>query len=141
MDYVEREFQAVFKGHSFMTAGCLVLSPDQGRVTFCGAGQPPLLDRPARRHGRVHPLRPPAARPQQSRPQHRGKSASLAPGEALLLYTDGLYEMQNPAGERLGTTRSAPAASASSMQARRGLARAGSLESVGAYAGFRAFPG
>jgi hypothetical protein len=30
------------------------------------------------------------------------ESCDLAPGEALLLYTDGLYEMQNAAGERMG---------------------------------------
>jgi sigma-B regulation protein RsbU (phosphoserine phosphatase) len=101
MDYVEREFQAVFKGHSFMTAGCLVLAPDQGRVTFCGAGQPPLLI--ARRGGEVESMR--SARPPLglNKAAHSiEESRDLAAGEALLLYTDGLYEMHNPAGERLG---------------------------------------
>ena len=101
MDYVEREFQAVFKGRSFMTAGCLLLSPTQGRLTFCGAGQPPLLI--ARRDG------PPESIPSARPPLGLNKAASsiehtcdLAPGEAFLLYTDGLYEMHNPQGKRLG---------------------------------------
>lgn len=101
MDYVEREFQAVFKGRSFMTAGCLVLSPGQGRVTFCGAGQPPLLV--VRRGGGIESIR--SSRP----PLGLNKAATsteetcdLADGDALLLYTDGLYEVRNPAGERLG---------------------------------------
>jgi sigma-B regulation protein RsbU (phosphoserine phosphatase) len=101
MDYVEREFQAVFKGHSFMTAGCLVLSPDKGRVTFCGAGQPPLLV--ARRAGHVESIR--SARPPLglNKAAHSiEESCDLASGEAILLYTDGLYEMHNPGGERLG---------------------------------------
>ena len=101
MDYVEREFQAVFKGRSFMTAACLVLPPDRGRLTFCGAGQPPLL---VTRHGsKVESI--PSARP----PLGLNKAASsieqtcdLAAGDAFLLHTDGLYEMQNNDGERLG---------------------------------------
>jgi sigma-B regulation protein RsbU (phosphoserine phosphatase) len=101
MDYVEREFQAVFKGHSFMTAGCLALFPEQGRVSFCGAGQPPLLV--AKRSGEVLSLR--SARPplglNEAAPSAE-ESCELAEGEAILLYTDGLYEMQNAASERLG---------------------------------------
>jgi sigma-B regulation protein RsbU (phosphoserine phosphatase) len=101
MDHVESGFQAIFKGHSFMTAACLHLSPESGSVGFCGAGQPPLLI--ARRDGRVDSIR--SARP----PLGLNKAASsieetcdLAKGDALLLYTDGLYEVQNEAGRRLG---------------------------------------
>jgi sigma-B regulation protein RsbU (phosphoserine phosphatase) len=101
MDTVEREFQAVFKGHSFMTAGCLALPPDQGRVTFCGAGQPPLLI--ARRGGQVESMR--SARPPlglNKAAQSIEESCALDAGDGVLLYTDGLYEIYNPAGERLG---------------------------------------
>jgi len=101
MDYVEREFQAVFKGRSFMTAGCLAFAPGQGRVSFCGAGQPPLLV--ARITGKVESLR--SARPPLGLNRAESsieESCELAEGEALLLYTDGLYEMQNASGTRLG---------------------------------------
>jgi sigma-B regulation protein RsbU (phosphoserine phosphatase) len=101
MDYVEREFQAVFKGHSFMTAACIALSAEDGRVTFCGAGQPPLLI--SRRRGPVQfmrSMRPPLGLNKAA--QSIEESCELAAGDALLLYTDGLYEIQNPAGVRLG---------------------------------------
>jgi sigma-B regulation protein RsbU (phosphoserine phosphatase) len=101
MDSVEREFQAVFKGHSFMTAGCLVVPPDRGRVTFCGAGLPPLLV--ARRSGEVESIR--SARPPLGLNKAEcsiEESCEVGDGEAILLYTDGLYEMQNSEGERMG---------------------------------------
>ena len=101
MDYVEREFQAVFKGHSFMTAACLALNGEDGCVTFCGAGQPPLLV--SRRRGHVdilRSMRPPLG---LNKAEHSiEETCEIAPGEALLLYTDGLYEIQNKAGQRLG---------------------------------------
>jgi len=101
MDYVEREFQAVFKGRSYMAAGCVALSPDHGRVTFCGAGQPPLMI--SRRGGPAELMRstrPPLGLNQaaHSVAEHR----ELAAGEAMLLYTDGLYEVQDRDGVRLG---------------------------------------
>ena len=101
MDCVEREFQAVFKGHSYMTAACMVLAPQSGRVTFCGAGQPPLLV--ARRSGVVEAIRssrPPLGlnKAEASTEEH----LELCQGEAILLYTDGLYEVQDAQGERLG---------------------------------------
>jgi sigma-B regulation protein RsbU (phosphoserine phosphatase) len=70
-------------------------------VTFCGAGQPPLLI--ARRGGRVESMR--SARPPLglNKAAHSiEESCELEAGDGLLLYTDGLYEMHNPAGERLG---------------------------------------
>jgi sigma-B regulation protein RsbU (phosphoserine phosphatase) len=101
MDYVEREFQAVFKGHSFMTAACLALNAEDGRITFCGAGQPPLLV--SRTHGHVEfmrSMRPPLGLNKAEHSIEEG--CDMAPGEALLLYTDGLYEIQNKSGARLG---------------------------------------
>ena len=101
MDCVEREFQAVFKGRSFMTAGCLSISASDGQVTFCGAGQPPLLL--AQSCGSVKSLR--SARPPlglNTAGASVEETCELEGGGALLLYTDGLYEMQNAAGERLG---------------------------------------
>jgi sigma-B regulation protein RsbU (phosphoserine phosphatase) len=102
MDHVEREFQAVFKGHSFMTAACVRISPDRGRVTFCGAGQPPLLV--ARRGGdHIESIR--SARPPLGLNKAAGsieETFDLEPGEAILLHTDGLYEVRDAAGGRLG---------------------------------------
>ncbi len=101
MDRVEHEFQAIFKGHSFMTAACLVFSPGSSRVNFCGAGQPPLLI--ARRRGCVESIR--SARPPLGLNKAESsveETCELLAGESLLLYTDGLYEVQNSSGVRLG---------------------------------------
>jgi sigma-B regulation protein RsbU (phosphoserine phosphatase) len=100
MDYVEREFQAVFRAHTYMTAACLLITAGTGRVTFCGAGQPPLLV--ARRTGRVESI--PSTRPPLGLHKAGGSIEEhhhLDHGEALLLYTDGLYEIHDPAGHRL----------------------------------------
>ena len=121
MDYVEREFQAVFKGHSFMVAGCLAISPERGHLSFCGAGQPPLLI--VRHSGEVRSMR--SARPPLGLNKAESsieEQCSLADGEAILLYTDGLYEMQNASGERLGT-RTCPPTAASGSPDRNHVAR------------------
>ena len=38
MDYVEAEFQTFFKGHSFMTAACLLLQAGAGPRLFAAPG-------------------------------------------------------------------------------------------------------
>jgi sigma-B regulation protein RsbU (phosphoserine phosphatase) len=101
MDYVEREFQAIFRAHTYMTAACLLINHGTGRVAFCGAGQPPLLI--VRGTGRVDSIR--STRPPLGLHKVGGsveEHRHLDHGEALLLYTDGLYEIQDPAGRRLG---------------------------------------
>ncbi len=100
MDNVSKEFQGIFKGRSFMTAACLVLAADAGSVTFCGAGHPPLLI--ARSNGRIDEA--PSSGPPLGVNGHNGceeHAHELEEGDAVLLYTDGLYEVQNRAGSRL----------------------------------------
>ncbi len=139
MDYVEAEFQAVFKGHSFMTAACLAIQPEAGQITFCGAGQPPLMV--ARKHGRVELLR--SMRPPLglNRAEHSvEESCELAVGEALLLYTDGLYEIQNRAGERLGNDALAQMLPHASSRLTATEWLQGILEKASAYADTVLFP-
>lgn len=100
MDCVHKEFQSIFKGRSFMTAACLVLAPDAGAVTFCGAGHPPLLV--ARSNGRIDEM--PSSSPPLGVNGHndcREQMHEIEEGDAVLLYTDGLYEVQNANGQRL----------------------------------------
>ena len=96
---VNTEFYSVLRGRSFMTACCAVIQGD-GRLSFAGAGHPPLLIR--RRDGIVEVL--------PSRGTMIGinsalkvdeTSTTLASGDIALLYTDGLYSLKSNDGERL----------------------------------------
>lgn len=96
---VHENFYAVFKGKSFMTAACCVLASNTSRVTFCGAGHPPLLI--ARADGTIQALAsasPPLGLDGVAIVEE--SAADLHRGDALLLYTDGLYGVTNAAGSR-----------------------------------------
>ena len=96
---VNAEFYTLFSGRSFMTACCAVVQSN-GRLSFAGAGHPPLLIR--RQNGSVEALPSlttmiglyPAA-------EIDATVTTLAPGDTALLYTDGLYSSKNENGERL----------------------------------------
>lgn len=98
MSRVNTEFYDVLRGRSFMTACCAVVDGD-GRLSFAGAGHPPLLIR--RRNGAVETL--------MSRNTVMGidpaaaigeEVTTLASGDAALLYTDGLHSLKASDGER-----------------------------------------
>jgi len=95
---VNAEFYSVLRGHSFMTACCAVIT-DDGRLTFAGAGHPPLLIR--RRDGTVEAM--------HSRHTMMGldptmeiteAATALETGDVALLYTDGLYSLKTASEER-----------------------------------------
>ncbi len=99
---VNTEFYSVLRGRSFMTACCAVIQAD-GRLSFAGAGHPPLLIR--RRDSVVEAL--------PSRGSMIGIDPAveisetvtrLASGDVALLYTDGLYSLKSNSGERLPST-------------------------------------
>lgn len=94
------DFFSMLRGKSFMTAACLVVEPETGRLTFSGAGHPPLLI--LRTSGEVEALSsqgPPVGILAGQRCTETG--TELAPGETALLYTDGLYALQDEAGVRM----------------------------------------
>jgi len=100
MEQVNKEFFAIFKGKSFMTAACVALRAGTGRVTFSGAGHPPLLV--VQENGALESIAsraPPLGLELKSAPGET--ECELGEGAALLLYTDGLYGASNAAGERL----------------------------------------
>ena len=95
---VNAEFYGVLRGRSFMTACCIVIESD-GRLSFAGAGHPPLLIR--RRDGVVDAV--------PSRTSLIGIDpaididetvTTLARGDVALLYSDGLYSLKSHGGER-----------------------------------------
>ena len=95
---VNAEFCSVLRGHSFMTACCAIIE-SRGRVTFAGAGHPPLLIR--RRDGMIEAL--PSLNTMMGIDQEMEaveSEAMLAPGDVALLYTDGLFSLKSNVGER-----------------------------------------
>ncbi|HSH39151.1 MAG TPA: SpoIIE family protein phosphatase [Chthoniobacterales bacterium] len=90
MQAVNTDFRSIFGARSFMTAMCVALDPKTGRVDVVGAGHPPLLI--ARADGKTEAIRsssPPLGLLDGS--QFTETTAELRPGDAFLLYTDGLY--------------------------------------------------
>ena len=101
---VNREFRSVFRGRSFMTACCALVAP-AGELTFCSAGHPPLLVRRADGgveafgpHGTVLGLH------EESGPALEQSHTVLKAGDVALLYTDGLFALRAPNGERFTPT-------------------------------------
>lgn len=97
---VNREFRSVFRGRSFMTACCAIVTPD-GHLTFCSAGHPPLLIR--RDNGGVDSFGPHATVlgfHDDANAQFEQSETTLKSGDVALLYTDGLFSFRDPGKER-----------------------------------------
>jgi phosphoserine phosphatase len=90
----------------FVTAFFGVLDPQRGAVRFVSAGQGPILAYSAATGGFVDlptqglPLGIVPELPYDPAVEH-----PLAPGDVLVLLTDGFYEWTNPADEQFGTAR------------------------------------
>jgi serine phosphatase RsbU (regulator of sigma subunit) len=93
-------FQAV-KRKKHMTAVLGILDPARNMVEFCCAGHPYPLLRGA--DGQTRFLEKPQP-PLGFRPNYRWttQQIALAPGDSLVLYTDGIVEATNLAGESYG---------------------------------------
>lgn len=99
LEAVNADVYAVFRGRSFITAACVVISPNSGEVDFAGAGHPPLLI--VRNDASIESLRsqaPPVGI--RANLECQLTRLTLAPGETLLLYTDGIYSLKDATGER-----------------------------------------
>ena len=96
---VNAEFFAVVRGQSFMTACCAVIE-SSGRLTFAGAGHPPLLIR--RRDGGVVEALPSlnAMMGLSQETEVRETETMLASGDVAVLYTDGLISAKTNEDER-----------------------------------------
>lgn len=99
IERVNREFMAIFKGHSFLTTACVRIGPEAGVIRAAGAGHPPVIV--VRRDGQVEALSssvPPVGLLATGSVVER--EAVLEPGDAALLLTDGVYSASNPEGTR-----------------------------------------
>jgi sigma-B regulation protein RsbU (phosphoserine phosphatase) len=93
------------RGTLFITIECAVLQPRTGRIRIASAGHEPPLLVPAGGGpitavgdagvlmGAFATIAPPET------------ELTLAPGDALLFYTDGVTDARSPAGERFGDAR------------------------------------
>ena len=90
MEAVDNDFRSTFGARSFMTAMCVALDPATGQAQVVGAGHPPLLV--VRRDGTRESI-PSAAPPLGliKRAAFNETPVGLEPGDAFLLYTDGLF--------------------------------------------------
>jgi len=104
MEAVNNDFRSIFGARSFMTAMCVALDPNTGRATVVGAGHPPLLL--ARTGGRTESI-PSSAPPLGllERSEFVETNVDLEPGDAFLLYTDGIYGAGHEENPKLSATR------------------------------------
>ncbi len=85
----------------FVTACCLLLSPDEPSGVFALAGHPQPLLRTAA--GEVQPLgRPGLPLGVDADAEYAVQSVALAPGDTVVLYTDGVTEARDVHGEQFG---------------------------------------
>jgi serine phosphatase RsbU (regulator of sigma subunit) len=104
MEAVNNDFRSIFGARSFMTAMCVALDATTGRAGVVGAGHPPLLV--ARAGGRTESVSssaPPLGLLERS--EFVETSVDLEPGDAFLLYTDGIYGSGHEENPRLSATR------------------------------------
>jgi sigma-B regulation protein RsbU (phosphoserine phosphatase) len=87
----------------FITAAYVFVDLDAGRLTWANAGHPPPLLATA---GGVAELAPTGIlMGRLSRADYAERSLPIAPGDRLLLFTDGIPECPSPAGELFGDAR------------------------------------
>ncbi|HKQ37561.1 MAG TPA: SpoIIE family protein phosphatase [Verrucomicrobiae bacterium] len=90
MEAVDNDFRSIFGARSFMTAMCVALDPTNGQAQVVGAGHPSLLV--VHHDGKTESIAsvaPPLGL--IKRAAFTETAIDLEPGDAFLLYTDGLF--------------------------------------------------
>ena len=100
MQAVNNDFRSIFGSRSFMTAMCVALNVETAELTVVGAGHPPLI---VARHEAEPELIPSSAPPLGliETPSFAETTVQLGPGDAFILYTDGLFGGAGGNGSRL----------------------------------------
>src|SRR5512132_1691775 len=90
MEAVDNDFRSTFGARSFMTAMCVALDPATGQAQVVGAGHPSLL---VVHHDGTKESIASVAPPLGliKRPAFTETPITVEPGDAFLLYTDGLF--------------------------------------------------
>src|SRR4030095_3467667 len=90
MEGVDNDFRSIFGARSFMTAMCVAVDPATGQAQVVGAGHPPLLV--VHHDGTTESIAsvaPPLG--MIKRAAFTETPIAVEPGDAFLLYTDGLF--------------------------------------------------
>jgi sigma-B regulation protein RsbU (phosphoserine phosphatase) len=100
MEGVDNDFRSIFGATSFMTAMCVALDPATGHAQVVGAGHPSLLV--VHRDGTTEWI-PSVAPPLGliKRAAFTETAIDLGPGDAFLLYTDGLFRWTKDERQRV----------------------------------------
>lgn len=106
---VNRELKPNIRRGMFVTMFFGILDRETGRFDFACAGHNPLLQVPSN-GGKVAQYKPDGfplglMAPEQFDKQIKTESISLAPGDTLIQYTDGINEAQNSNQEEFGMER------------------------------------
>jgi serine phosphatase RsbU (regulator of sigma subunit) len=101
VERINRHHLRYLPGHSFVTMVLLALDPETGELESFNAGHPPALvvDRAGGTRSLQSEAHPPFGMADLALDLHGGR---LAPGEVLLMYTDGLTELRNSSKAMLG---------------------------------------
>jgi sigma-B regulation protein RsbU (phosphoserine phosphatase) len=98
---IHHELVSMVPPGQFMTALAAGFDPRRRRVTICSAGHPhPLLIRDAGVEVVEHENEM-LLLVERDQTYHQQTTIELAPGDRMLVYTDGAIEAVNPDGERL----------------------------------------
>lgn len=99
LDAVNREFGEVWQGRLYLTALCVMFDAN-GMLTVASAGHPPVLVK--RANGAIESAGPHATMigvlPEFACEE---TTLTLEPGDRALAFTDGLFSLKDPRGERL----------------------------------------
>lgn len=110
---VERILAPVLDGRTFITMTYAVADPVSGRLTVARAGHSPLVHVSGGGGARAQVVAPPGIAIGLGPPDGGARFAAhlqettvaFAPGDRVLLYTDGMSDAMNPAGECFGDHR------------------------------------
>ena len=91
-------------GGQFLTAMCLHLDAARGEIAWSGAGHPPILHWHAA-ESRLDALASDGILIGMMAPRYASRRAAVGSGDRLILYTDGVLEATNTAGEFFGDHR------------------------------------
>lgn len=101
--FMSREIQQFLRTEHFLTAFAMVIDCKDNEVLYANAGHRPVLHFTAQGTDQLDA--PGTILGVVENPVYELRAASLAPGDVLCMYTDGIVESRNRAGEEFGTGR------------------------------------